>query len=328
VLSEPTSLVANDLWPGDRFGPLIGRSAPMREIFGTVARVAATDSTVLLHGETGTGKEVVARAVHEASPRAGGAFVIIDCGALPETLLDSELFGHARGAFTGAQVARAGAIETAAGGTVFLDEIGELPLALQPKLLRVIESRTVRRLGESNHRAVDVRFVAATHRDLREMVNAGAFREDLYFRLAVVPLEIPPLRSRLEDIPILVEHFLAQLGRGAALEPLVVNELASRPWIGNVRELRNFVERAVALGSAQALAMSRGGAEPTTTRIPFPESLLAMSFRDAREHAMDELERAYVQSLLARHDRNVAVAAAAAGLDKSYVHKLMRKHGL
>ena len=195
LLPSPTS-VSVELWPDTRFGPLVGKSVAMRELFATLARVAAVDATVLVSGETGTGKELVAEAVHGASPRAGGPFVVVDCAALPDQLLQSELFGHARGAFTGAETARAGAIESANGGTVFLDEIGELPLAMQPALLRVLESRTVRRLGETAHRKVDVRFVSATHRDLRAMVTAGAFREDLYFRhRASLPLVVPPLRG-------------------------------------------------------------------------------------------------------------------------------------
>ena len=206
---QPTQVT---VWPTDRFAALTGGSVVMRELFGTLSRVAPMDSSVLIQGETGTGKELVARAIHEASPRADKPFVVVDCAALPDTLLDSELFGHAKGAFTGAIAPRLGAIETAAGGTVFLDEIGELPLSMQPKLLRVLESRTVRRVGETVHRDVDVRFVSATHRDLLTMVNAGEFREDLYFRISVIPLTIPPLRSRREDIGRLVNAFWADAG--------------------------------------------------------------------------------------------------------------------
>ncbi|MEO6420599.1 MAG: sigma-54-dependent Fis family transcriptional regulator, partial [Polyangiaceae bacterium] len=200
-----------ELWPEERFGPLIGRSTAMRELFATIARIASMDATVLIQGETGTGKELVARALHEASPRAAHPLIVVDCAALSEQLLQAELFGHAKGAFTGADRSRAGAIESADGGTVFLDEIGEMPLSLQPNLLRVLESRTVRRLGETNHRPVEARFVSATHRDLRSMVNAGAFREDLYFRLAVLPITLPPLRARMEDIALLLENFFPAL---------------------------------------------------------------------------------------------------------------------
>src|SRR5678815_1765578 len=185
-----------------------GGSVPMRELFAQMARVAQTDAPVLILGETGTGKELAARAIHDASARASGPFVIVDCAALASSIIEGELFGHARGAFTGAVAARAGSFEAANGGTIFLDEIGELPLALQPKLLRVLESRTVKRLGESDHRPIVVRLVAATHRGLRRMVNAAAFREDLYFRIAVLPLMLPPLRARKPDIALLFKHFL------------------------------------------------------------------------------------------------------------------------
>jgi DNA-binding NtrC family response regulator len=347
-----------DLWPEARFGRLVGRSAPMRALFAQLARVAPLEASVLVLGETGTGKELVARALHDASSRASGPFVVVDCAAIPETLLDAELFGHTRGAFTGADAARIGAIEAADGGTVFLDEIGELPMSMQPKLLRVLESRTVRRVGESVHRAVNVRFISATHRDLVTMVNAGAFREDLYFRLAVVPLNVPPLRTRPEDIELLVSHFLP---RGAGkLSPDVLHVLARRPWRGNVRELRNFVERAVALGPSQALALISdatnqasdappapgGGSVP---RIPLESPLPAVpelrpsvappgtgrvdfdfdqSFKDFRDKWMDYGEREYLLRLLERHGRNVAMAASEAGVDRTYIYRLMRKHAL
>ncbi len=315
-----------DLWPGDRFGPLLGRSVAMRELFARLARIAPTDSTVLLHGETGTGKELVAEALHNTSPRAQQPFVIVDCGALPENLLEAELFGHAKGAFTGAANARAGAIETADGGTVFLDEIGEMPLSMQPKLLRAIESRTVRRLGETQYRKVNVRFISATHRDLRTMVNAGAFREDLYFRLSVLPVNIPPLRQRTEDIALLVQHFLPQ-GAAGALAPELVRELSARPWLGNVRELRNFVERAIALGAREALAMVGDGAKRSTGAGPLGVDL-DQPFKDLRERWLDHLEREYITGLLARHHWNVSAVAQAAGLDRTYVHRLIRKHDL
>ncbi len=317
-----------DLWPGERFGPLLGRSVAMRELFARLARVAPTDSTVLLHGETGTGKELVAEAIHASSPRAQQPFVIVDCGALPENLLEGELFGHAKGAFTGAANARAGAVETADGGTVFLDEIGEMPLAMQPKLLRAIESRTVRRVGESSYRKVNVRFISATHRDLRTMVNAGAFREDLYFRLAVLPITIPPLRQHTEDIPQLVQHFLPQ-NAASALPPELVRELSARPWLGNVRELRNFVERAVALGAREALAMASDARprSPDAGAAPFAVDL-EQPFKDQRERWLDHLERVYISGLLERHHWNVSAVAQAAGLDRTYVHRLIRKHDL
>ena len=243
-----------DLWPDKSFGPLLGRTAVMRELFSQMGRMASATASILITGETGTGKEVVARALHEASPRAAAPFVVVDCAALPPNLLESELFGHARGAFTGAVAAHVGAFEAADGGTIFLDEVGELPLPLQPKLLRVLESRTLRRVGETQYRKVDVRVVSATHRDLRTMVNRGAFREDLFFRLAVLPLHVPPLRGRLGDLPLLLESFLG--GQAKELTPDVVGALIKLPWTGNVRELRNFAERVQAVGAERALSMA------------------------------------------------------------------------
>jgi two-component system, NtrC family, response regulator GlrR len=323
---EPTPV---EVWPEPRFGPMVGPSAPMRELFARLARVARSEATVLIEGETGTGKEVAARAIHDASPRAGEPFVIIDCGALPETLLEAELFGHTRGAFTGAVEARAGAIEAADGGTVFLDEVGEVPLNMQPKLLRVLESRTVRRVGETSHRPVNVRFLSATNRDLRTMVNTRAFREDLYFRLAVLPVTIPPLRERPSDILALVQHFLPREAL-AAVTPQMVRELMGRPWLGNVRELRNFVERALALGPHEALALSgsprpTGGGEP---EMRLPSELLALPYKEMRERVMLNAERDYIKGLLERHDRNISAAAETAGLNRTYLYRLVAKHGL
>jgi two-component system response regulator GlrR len=322
---EPTPV---EIWPEAHFGPMVGASVPMRELFARLDRLARSDATVLIQGETGTGKEVAARAIHEASARRGDPFVIIDCGALPETLLEAELFGHTRGAFTGAVEARAGAIEAADGGTVFLDEIGELPLGMQPKLLRVLESRTVRRLGETGHRAVNVRFVSATNRDLRTMVNTRAFREDLYFRLAVLPVTIPPLRERPADILTLVQHFLPRDAL-AAVTPPMVRDLTTRPWLGNVRELRNFVERALALGPREALALS-GAAVPqgADAELRVPPAVLELPYRDMREQVLQAAERAYLQALLERHGRKVAEAADAAGLNRTSLYRLIAKHGL
>jgi transcriptional regulator with GAF, ATPase, and Fis domain len=309
----------------------------MRELFARLAKIAPTDSSVLIQGETGTGKELVARAIHEASPRAEQPFVIVDCAALPEDLLEAELFGHTKGAFTGAVNARPGAIEAADGGTVFLDEIGELPLSVQPKLLRVLESRQVRRVGEPTHRQVDVRFICATHRDLKTMVNANAFREDLYFRLAVLVVSIPSLREHADDIPVLVDHLIP--GGLEALTPETMRELVTKPWLGNVRELRNFLERARALGPQEALAMSseqQAAASAGATPPPagpadaagwVPVSL-ARSYKEAREEWLDWLEREYFRRLLARHDRNVAEAAREAGVDRTYVYRLIRRHDL
>jgi len=323
---EPTPV---EIWPDGRFGPMVGASVPMRELFARLARVARSEATVLIQGETGTGKELAAQAIHDASPRAGEPFVIIDCGALPESLLEAELFGHRKGAFTGAVEARAGAIEAADGGTVFLDEIGELPLSMQPKLLRVLESRTVRRVGETAQRPVNVRFLSATNRDLRTMVNTRAFREDLYFRLAVLPVTIPPLRERPTDILALVQHFLPKEAL-AAVTPQMLHELTARPWLGNVRELRNFVERALTLGAREALALSAPAAGPggLETEPTFPPALLALPYKEMRERVLLAAEREYVEALLVRHDRDVSAAAEAAGLNRTYLYRLVARHRL
>jgi transcriptional regulator with GAF, ATPase, and Fis domain len=337
-----------DLWQSERYGRLLGESPAMRELFALIDRVAQTDAPVLIHGETGTGKELIAQAIHDHSPRASKPFVIVDCAALPENLLDAELFGHAKGAFTGAANARAGAFETATEGTVFLDEIGELPVSMQPKLLRVLEAGTIRRLGETQYRKVDVRIVAATHRDLLAMVGRNEFREDLFFRLNVVPVNVPPLRDRREDIPLLVRHFLGE-NSNIPVDKRLADAIASRAWRGNVRELRNFVQRMRALGPAEALAMTEqdpatqpviaAAAEavavpsapsllPPAAQDDAGEDLLALEYRAFRERWIDRGERQYVESLLERHGRNVSAAARAAGVDRTYLHRLIRRHNL
>jgi transcriptional regulator with GAF, ATPase, and Fis domain len=309
-----------DLWPEDHLGQLLGGSAVMRELYATVVRVGASEAPVLIEGETGAGKELVARAIHDCSHRAAGPFAIVDCAALPEGLLESELFGHARGAFTGAVAARAGSFEAAEGGTLFLDEIGELPLSMQPKLLRVLESRTVRRIGEATHRRVDVRFVTATHRNLRAMVNSGELREDLYFRLAVLPVRVPPLRERAEDLPRLVEHFAPAMA--AAEREALCRELQGRRLAGNVRELRNLVERASLLGRARAMH----GAEDAAAAVP--EVSAESSFESPFHDFQRDMEREYLRRLLVKHAGHVADAAQAAGINRTYFYRLLRKHSL
>jgi len=304
------------------FGALLGASLPMKKLFALLEKVAASESNVLICGESGTGKELVASEIVQRGPRAEKPFVVVDCGALAPTLIESELFGHVRGAFTGAERDRTGAFEMASGGTVLLDEIGELPLELQPKLLRAIESHEVRRVGDARARKVDVRVLAATHRDLEREVNRGTFREDLYFRLAVIQVLVPPLRERLGDVPILVSAFLDAL-RASELEDAlfptpVMAEMAAHDWPGNVRELRNHVERSVVL--RESAAPSRR--TPTTTadtRVPF---------RIAREGAVDVFERAYLTTLLEASAWNISKAARAAGMDRMYLHRLVQKHGL
>jgi DNA-binding NtrC family response regulator len=308
------------------FGSIVGASPPMRELFSQIEKIAASDATVLVEGETGTGKEGVAEAIHEASARAKGPFVVVDCSAIPANLLESELFGHEAGAFTGANERRVGAFETASGGTIFLDEIGELPADLQPKLLRVLESREIRRVGAQKTIKCDLRIVSATHRDLRGAVNAGSFRADLYYRLAVVKLELPPLRERTGDMPLLVEHLLRKIGAtGKTLEELTAPEfvaaLAAAPWPGNVRELRNHLEQCAVFGERRL---------PGTPETPHPATQVdaSLPYEVARKQAIDEFERAYVTALLQRTGDNVAAAAREAGVNRAYLHRLLRRHGI
>jgi DNA-binding NtrC family response regulator len=314
-----------------RFGSLAGGSPVMRAVYALLERAATSDATVLLTGETGTGKEAAAESLHAASPRRDGPFVVLDCGSIPPTLLESELFGHARGAFTGATAERTGAFEAASGGTIFLDEIGELPAELQPKLLRALERREVKRLGESHYTAVDVRVVAATHRDLRAEINARAFRADLYYRLAVIEIRLPPLRERAGDLPAIAERLLegAPPARRAELTaPTFLAHLAAHRWPGNVRELRNYLDRCVALGVELAPPPAAapgegppGGGDPLAGGAARP-------LREAREEATRRFERAYLDDLLQRHGDNLAGAARAAGIDRAHLYRLLWKHGL
>jgi DNA-binding NtrC family response regulator len=310
-----------------RFGSLQGVSPAMRAVFAMLARAAESDATVLLEGETGTGKSQAALSVHRKSARSEGPFVIVDCGAILANLLESELFGHERGAFTGATDRRIGAFEEASGGTLFLDEIGELPLDLQPKLLRALEAREVRRVGSNTYRPVDVRVIAATNRDLRADVNAGRFRADLYFRLAVVTIDMPPLRRRPEDIPALVEEILESLraSREAAAplrSPELLAQLRGGAWSGNVRELRNYIERCLLL---RTIDPAPEGAGPTEEGFAVDPTA---AYATERERAIADFERRYFKALLRLHDGKVSRAAAAAGIDRAYFYRVLRRHGI
>jgi two-component system response regulator GlrR len=319
-----------------RFGNLVGASAAMRAVFAVLERAAAVDSTMLLEGETGIGKGHAAEAVHAAGARRDGPFVILDCGAIPGSLIESELFGHERGAFTGAVARRSGAFEQADGGTIFLDEIGELPLDVQPKLLGVIENREIRRVGSAQPRRVDVRVIAATNRDLRAEVNEGRFRADLYFRLAVLKVALPPLRERPEDVPLLAETLLDRLGaagelRALLLEPGFVDRLCRAAWPGNVRELRNYLERCVVFGRAVPFTMSDSAiveAPDASTSTPPAAPGVMATFAAARQRVLLDFERAYLEDLMARHGHKVSEAAAVAGIGRVYLYKLLVKHGL
>jgi transcriptional regulator with GAF, ATPase, and Fis domain len=317
----------------DAFGPAVGRSVAMREVFALARRAAGSSASILLLGETGTGKDVLARAIHAHGARAHKSFVVFDCSATPPSLIESALFGHTRGAFTGAEEARLGVFERASGGTLFLDEIGELPLDLQPKLLRALDGGSITPVGGNREVRVDVRVVAATNRDLRAMVDQDRFRPDLYYRLAVIPIEVPPLRERTGDVPLLAAHFarqfLARDDRGVDGWPAgdlerVFAELEAQPWPGNVRELRNAVERILALADPDQLgrdatatlaSLDACGAIGRATRLPI-------------HVAREQFDREYIRDLLGAADGDVERAAAIAELHPKSLERLMRRHGI
>ena len=318
-----------------RFGDLLGDAPAMREIFAHLGKVAPTEVTVLIEGESGTGKELVAEALHRHSRRAAGPFVVFDCSAVQPNLVESELFGHLRGAFTGAVASRVGAMAEADGGTLFLDEIGELDLDLQPKLLRALEKHEVRPVGSNDRRRVDVRIVAATNRDLGQMVKEGSFREDLYWRLNVVRVALPPLRRRTEDIPMLAQHFLEEAARrDGTTRPMTIGyemmqRLQSHPWPGNIRELRNAIERAAVLSSGRELEVDVQTADAPIVHgeggVPVRFDL---PFKDAKARLVDAFERAYWERALEHHGWNVSAAARATGLHRKSLEYVVRKLGL
>jgi len=315
----------------DRFGTMAGKSVAMRELFAVLEMASPTDATVLIEGESGTGKELAARAIHEASNRAKGPFVVVDCSAIAESLVDAHLFGHVKGAFTGADRDRKGAFVEASGGTLFLDELGELPLAAQAKLLRVLEAQTVQAVGADRPVTVDTRVVAATHRDLARMVAAKEFRFDLFYRLAVVHVALPPLRERLEDLPHLIETFYKR----RAIEPGPIEgdnleRLRRHAWPGNVRELRNVLERAWALSGPNAgfrdlrLWLDPNPAQTSATEVVDT----SLPFKDAKERWNDQFERRYVALVFADNANNVTRAAEHAGLSRRHFRELLYKHAI
>jgi DNA-binding NtrC family response regulator len=319
----------------EAFHNLVGRSPAMRQAYALLEKASALDITVLLLGETGTGKELAARAIHYHSARKERRFVPVNCGALPGELVESELFGHARGAFTGAAAAKPGLFEEAQGGTLFLDEVGELPLAAQVKLNRALQEKEIRRVGDTQAVKVDVRVVAATHRDLREEVKAGRFREDLFYRLHVFPVTLPPLREREGDVPLLAVHFLEKHARAlrsavTGFDAEALRRLAGHPWPGNVRELENAVERAAAVASGplvgvQDLPPEVAAAQPAPLD---PAALSKLPYKDAVEAARDRVSREYLVALMAEFGGNVTRAAERAGMERESLHRLLRKHGL
>ena len=321
----------------ERFGTVLGRSLKMREIFHFLEKIASKDVTVLITGETGTGKEVLAESIHEESTRRGANFITVDCGAIPDNLVESELFGHTKGSFTGAHADRVGAFEEADRGTIFLDEIGELPLEQQAQLLRVLEKKEIKRIGENETRRADVRIIAATNRSLPDEVEAGRFRKDLYYRLSVVEIQVPPLRDRQDDIPLLAEHILALLSERAKRPRPVLTEdaldvLKRHSWPGNVRELRNVLEKTFALAEKQEIG-SEGVMVGSVGEHPAEKAAAAaggavvdanLPYADARER----FEKTYLVALLEKNDMNVSKAARVAGIHRQSLHRLLKKHGI
>jgi DNA-binding NtrC family response regulator len=338
----------------ERYGDIIGRDRQMREIYAILEKIAPTDATVVIEGETGTGKEVVARTLHQQSRRRDGPFMVFDCGAVPENLIESELFGHEKGSFTGAISTRQGVFELAHGGTVFLDELGELALDLQPKLLRVLEQREVKRIGGAKPIKVDVRILAATNRDLEVEVRGGRFREDLFYRLTVVRLCLPPMRERRDDIELLARHFLGQgswnrdrfgAKKIGGFAPAVLDRLKIYDWPGNVRELHNVIERAVSFAEGdlveladlpEHIAYPRAGealaAESTNPSIQIADlragDLASGTFKDAKEQWVASFEADYIAGLLKKNKGNISHAAREADIDRKYFRKLMKKYGI
>ena len=324
-LARQVDLLQRQFQPTASIEALIGQSRGMQKVKDLIQRAAAAQGTVLITGETGTGKELAARAIHAQSPRASRPFVAVNCAALTESLLEAELFGHVKGAFTGAAGARAGLIEHAEGGTLFLDEIGTLSKGLQAKLLRALESGEVRRIGENDSRSVDARFVAATNIDLKAATSSGEFRSDLYYRLDVHHVHLPPLRERSDDIPLLVSHFLSRYGTAAgvtACTPAVLDVLHAYSYPGNVRQLEHLIQRAVATARSSELTLD-----------DLPEELLAEPAAPSPPEgtvaaAREKAEREMVVATLARHDGEIGSAARELQVSRTTMWRLMKKHGI
>lgn len=312
----------------DRFHGLIGRSAAMRELFGHLKLAAPTMLSVLLLGETGCGKEVAARALHEASPRANGPFTVFDCGSVDRELVGAALFGHSEGAYTGAAASRKGAFQAAHGGTLFIDEVGELPVDLQPRLLRALERREVQPLGTDKVVKVDVRVVAATHRDLDAMVAAGTFRQDLLFRLSGLVLQLPPLRARRDDIALLAEHMLSQLQPGARLTPAASALLEGYAWPGNVRELRHAMERAAAFAQGSTVDAAHVRLGPVRMGQPQPPAAAVIASADAPVLSLQDAELAALKTALRASNGNKSHAARLLGIARKTLREKMARYGL
>ncbi len=333
---------SNPIPPSEQtsFGLLLGKSRKMREVFAVLERAAQTDATVLITGETGTGKEIVAEAIHAQSSRKDRPFVVVDCASIPANLIESELFGHVKGAYTNAVTDRVGAFESADGGTIFLDELGELPPSMQPRLLRVLESRRIKRVGENELRPIDVRVIAATNRALEDEVHAKRFRSDLYFRLAVIRVYLPPLRDRREDIPILARAFLDKRieetgpSEGLEITPDIIASLTSYDWPGNVRELRNVIDQAASLSSeGLSLALQLKARQPAATVRHKNDGVsgvmvggfLGLPYKEARKQALEAFELAYAQHVVEVAGGNITKAAEIAQVHRNVLHRILAR---
>jgi DNA-binding NtrC family response regulator len=333
-LLEENRRLREPLAPRVGFDKIVGTSSQMVAVFELVQKAARSEANILIQGESGTGKELIARAIHANSPRAAQVFVPVDCASLPDTLLESELFGHERGAFTGADRTKPGMIEIADKGTLFLDEIGELPSSLQSKLLRALQERQIRRVGGTKFLNVDVRLVSATNRDTAELVQKGQFREDLFYRINVITIVLPPLRDRKGDVAVLAHHFLHRYGRNReqaleGIEPDALALLEGYTWPGNVRELQNVIERACVLAEGPLIrprdlpdhVRGRGRPAPAVPGKDLP-------LREAREAWLRAFAQEYLADLLRRHGGNISQAAKTAGIDRKTLHRLLAKHGI
>ena len=336
-LKDETATLRRELEGTFSFHNLVGKSPSMLEVYRLLEQAASLDITVLLGGETGTGKELAARAVHYHSERKQKRFVPVNCGALPPDLIESELFGHAKGSFTGAAGAKAGLFEEAHAGTIFLDEVGELPLATQVKLNRALQEKEIRRVGDNSAIKIDVRVIAATHRDLKAEAAAGRFREDLYYRLNVFPIRMPALRERVEDIPLLAAHFLEKHVRAfrrdvSGFEPEALRLLTSHSWPGNVRELENAVERAVAVARGALISgddLPRDLVSDTAVGVPSAALVDASQpLREVVDHARERVTQEYLSALMREFKGNVTRAAARAGMERESLHRLLKKYGI
>lgn len=333
-LSEENRYLRSQLAKSHGFDSMIGVSLSMRKVFDTIEKVAPTEANILICGESGTGKELVARSIHANSPRTKKPLVPVDCASLPETLLESELFGYEKGTFTGADSSRPGLLEFANGGTFFLDEIGEMGINLQAKLLRVLQERQFRRVGGREMIDVNIRVIAATNRTLEDEIKKGEFREDLYYRLNVISIMLPPLRERIGDVPLLADHFLLEFAQSSnripeGISPDAMKMLETYSWPGNVRELQNVISRAVALSTGDVIGPDdlpehvRATAASTPGRVD-----TGMTFKEAKKRWMVSFEKEYLSDLLRRHNNNISRAAKEAGIDRKTIHRLLNRHRL